>query len=64
MTDPEDLVRRMLDAHNECPDALLERVTYRGREGIERHYREGAEVFGAGEVHIRSHSGALEAPGA
>jgi ketosteroid isomerase-like protein len=31
-----------------------ERVTYRGREGLERYYRERAEVFGGGEVHIQS----------
>jgi ketosteroid isomerase-like protein len=31
-----------------------ERVTYRGREGLERYYRDRAEVFGGGEVHIRS----------
>jgi ketosteroid isomerase-like protein len=30
------------------------RVTYRGRDGLERYYRERAEVFGGGEVHIRS----------
>jgi ketosteroid isomerase-like protein len=77
VSDAEDLVRRMLDTHNESPDALLdafedffaadlewrpiivgtagsERVTYRGREGLERYYRDRAEVFGSGEVHIRS----------
>jgi ketosteroid isomerase-like protein len=31
-----------------------ERVSYRGRDGIERYYRERAEVFDSGEVHIRS----------
>jgi ketosteroid isomerase-like protein len=31
-----------------------ERVTYRGREGLERYYRDRAEVFGGGEVHISS----------
>jgi ketosteroid isomerase-like protein len=31
-----------------------ERVTYRGREGLEQYYRDRAEVFGAGEVHIRT----------
>jgi ketosteroid isomerase-like protein len=31
-----------------------ESFAYRGREGIERFYRERAEVFGGGEVHIRS----------
>jgi ketosteroid isomerase-like protein len=31
-----------------------ERATYRGREGVERFYRERAEAFGGGEVHIRS----------
>ena len=32
----------------------LERVTYRGREGMERYYHDRAEAFGAGEVHIHS----------
>jgi ketosteroid isomerase-like protein len=78
VTDAEDLVRRMLDAHNQGGgDALLDafddlfapdvewtpiivgtagsdRVTYRGRAGVERYYRERAEVFGGGEVHILS----------
>jgi ketosteroid isomerase-like protein len=77
VNDAEDLVRRMLDAHNRVGDGLLEafddffvpdvewrpiivgaggseRVTYRGREGLERYYRERAEVFGGGEVHIQS----------
>jgi ketosteroid isomerase-like protein len=78
VTDAEDLVRRMLEAHNRGGgDALLdafddffapdlewtpiivgtagsERVTYRGREGLEHYYRDRAEVFGGGEVHIRS----------
>jgi ketosteroid isomerase-like protein len=31
-----------------------ERVIYRGRAGMERYYRERAEAFGGGEVHIRS----------
>jgi ketosteroid isomerase-like protein len=31
-----------------------ERVTYRGRDGMERYYRDRAEVFAEGEVHIRS----------
>ena len=31
-----------------------ERVIYRGRAGLERYYRERAEAFAAGEVHIRS----------
>jgi ketosteroid isomerase-like protein len=31
-----------------------ERVIYRGRDGLERYYRERAEAFGGGEVHIRS----------
>jgi ketosteroid isomerase-like protein len=31
-----------------------ERFTYRGREGVERFYRDRAEAFGGGEVHIRS----------
>ena len=77
MSEGEELVRRMLDAHNERGRALFdlfdelfapdvewspiivgtagsERVTYRGREGVERYYRDRAEVFGGGEVHIRS----------
>ena len=77
MSDAEDLVRRMLDVHNEAADGLAdvfddffapdaewrpiivgtagsERVTYRGREGLERYYRDRAEVFGGGEVLIRS----------
>ena len=77
MSDAEDLVRRMLETHNENVDALLdafddffaadvewtpiivgtagaERVTYCGREGVERYYSDRAEVFGGGEVHIRS----------
>jgi ketosteroid isomerase-like protein len=31
-----------------------ERIPYRGREGFEHYYRERAEVFGGGELHIRS----------
>jgi ketosteroid isomerase-like protein len=31
-----------------------ERVIYRGRAGMERYYRERAEAFAGGEVHIRS----------
>jgi ketosteroid isomerase-like protein len=31
-----------------------ERATYRGREGMERYYRDRAEAFDGGEVHIRS----------
>jgi ketosteroid isomerase-like protein len=31
-----------------------ERVIYRGRAGLKRYYRERAEVFAGGEVHIRS----------
>ena len=79
MSDAEELVRRVFDAHNRGggdvlldafddifdPDfefkpmtvgtfGSLERVTYRGREGMERYYRERAEAFGGGEVHIRS----------
>jgi ketosteroid isomerase-like protein len=77
VSDAEDLVRRMLDAHNQGEEALFEafdelfdpdvewspiivgtagseRVTYRGRDGVERYYRDRAEVFGGGEVHIRS----------
>jgi ketosteroid isomerase-like protein len=74
MNDAEDLVRRVMDAHNTGAHAVLdafedclssnfefrpitvgtERVTYRGREGVEHYYRERAEVFGAGELHIRS----------
>jgi ketosteroid isomerase-like protein len=75
---PEELVRRLIDAHNRGGDALLdvyddlfdaeaewkplivglvgfpERVIYRGRAGLERYYRERAEAFAGGEVHIRS----------
>jgi ketosteroid isomerase-like protein len=29
-------------------------ATYRGRDGLERYYRERAEVFAGGEVHIRA----------
>jgi len=79
VSDAEELVRRVFDAHNRGggdvlldafddifdPDfefkpmtvgtfGSLERVTYRGREGMERYYRERAEAFGGGEVHIRS----------
>jgi ketosteroid isomerase-like protein len=77
VSDAEELVRLMLDTHNQGGTALIdafddffapdlewrpiivgtagsERVTYRGREGLERYYRERAEVFGGGEVHIRS----------
>jgi ketosteroid isomerase-like protein len=74
----EELVRRLIDAHNRGGDALLdiyddlfdadaewkplivgvvgfpERVIYRGRAGLERYYRERAEAFAGGEVHIRS----------
>ena len=31
-----------------------ERVIYRGRAGLEHYYRERAEAFAGGEVHIRS----------
>jgi ketosteroid isomerase-like protein len=31
-----------------------ERATYRGRDGLARYYRERAEAFDGGEVHIRS----------
>jgi ketosteroid isomerase-like protein len=77
VSDAEDLVRRMLDTHNDSAEGLVdvfddffaadaewrpiivgsagyERVTYRGREGLERYYSDRAEVFGGGEVHIRS----------
>jgi ketosteroid isomerase-like protein len=79
VSDAEELVRRLLDAHNRGGgDALLdiyddlfdadaewkplivgvvgfpERVIYRGRAGMERYYRERAEAFGGGKVHIRS----------
>ena len=36
------------------PRTVAERASYRGREGFEIYYRERAEVFGGGEVHIRS----------
>jgi ketosteroid isomerase-like protein len=78
VSEAEDLVRRLIDAHNRGGDALLdayddlfdadaewkplivgaagfpERVIYRGRDGLERYYRERAEAFDGGEVHIRS----------
>jgi ketosteroid isomerase-like protein len=78
VSEAEELVRRVMDAHNRGGDVLLdayddifdadfefrpmtvgtfgspERATYRGREGMERYYRERAEAFGGGEVHIRS----------
>jgi ketosteroid isomerase-like protein len=78
MSEAEELVRRLIDAHNRGADAVLgafddlldrdfefrpitvgtmgaaDRVAYRGRDGIERYYRDRAEVFGGGEVHIRS----------
>ena len=78
MSEGEELVRQVIDAHNRGGEELLdayedifdpdfefrpvtvgtfgspERVTYRGSEGLERFYRERAEAFGGGEVHIRS----------
>jgi ketosteroid isomerase-like protein len=78
VSEAEELVRRLFDAHNRGGDALLdiydelfdadaewrplivggvgfpERVIYRGRAGLERYYRERAEAFAGGEVHIRS----------
>jgi ketosteroid isomerase-like protein len=36
------------------PITVAERLSYRGRQGFETYYRERAEVFGGGEVHIRS----------
>src|SRR3712207_9502986 len=39
----------------------LDRVSYRGREGMRRYYQERAEVFGDGQVHIRSFEPAGEA---
>jgi ketosteroid isomerase-like protein len=30
-----------------------ERMPYRGREGFEQYYRDRAEVFGGGELHVR-----------
>jgi ketosteroid isomerase-like protein len=78
VSEAEELVRRVMDAHNRGGDVLLdafddifdpgfefrpvtvgtfgspERATYRGREGMERYYRDRAEVFGGGEVHIQS----------
>jgi ketosteroid isomerase-like protein len=38
-----------------------ERTTYRGRAGMERYYRDRAEAFDGGEVHIRSEEPAGEA---
>ena len=58
-TDPEAL----LDAYDElfAPDFEFRPITvgaernpYRGREGFEQYYRDRAEVFGGGAVHIRS----------
>ena len=79
MSDAEELVRRLFDAHNRGGgDALFEiyddlfdadaewkplivgvvgfpeRVSYSGRAGMERYYRERGEAFAGGEVHIRS----------
>jgi ketosteroid isomerase-like protein len=77
VSDGEDLVRRMLDAHNArgaaLPDVFddffaadlewrpiivgtagSQRVSYRGREGLERYYHDRAEAFDGGKVHIRS----------
>ena len=78
MSDEEQLVRRLIDAHNRGGDSMLddydellaqdfefipmtvgvmgspERATYRGRDGLRRYYEERAEVFGGGEVHVRS----------
>jgi ketosteroid isomerase-like protein len=78
MSEAEQLVRRLIDAHNHGGDALIAafeevcdpdfefrpmtvgalgstgQTSYRGREGMERYYRERAEVFDGGEVHIRS----------
>jgi ketosteroid isomerase-like protein len=78
MSEAEELVRRVIDAHNRGGDAFLdafddicdpefefrpitvgamgsrEGVAYRGRDGIERYYRDRAEVFDGGEVQIRS----------
>jgi ketosteroid isomerase-like protein len=38
-----------------------ERNTYRGREGMERYYRDRAEAFDGGEVHIRTEEPAGDA---
>jgi ketosteroid isomerase-like protein len=78
VSEGEELVRRLFEAHNRGPEALFdifddlfdedlewrplivggvgfpERVSYRGRAGLERYYRERAEAFAGGEVHIRS----------
>jgi ketosteroid isomerase-like protein len=78
VSEEEELVRRLLDAHNRGGDAILdeydellapdfaftpmtvgvmgsvERATYTGRDGVRRYYRERAEAFGGGEVHVRS----------
>jgi ketosteroid isomerase-like protein len=84
VSEAEELVRRLFEAHNRGGgDALLdiyddlfdpdaewkplivgvvgfpERVIYRGRAGLQRYYRERAEAFAGGEVHVRS----LEANG-
>jgi ketosteroid isomerase-like protein len=77
VSEVQEVVRRVIDAHNRGGDELLERyddffdpdfewmpmtvgvvgperVRYRGREGIRRFYDERAEVFGGGEVQVRS----------
>jgi len=77
VSEAEDLVRRVMEAHNRGGDAVVDAfddlfapdfewtpmtvgavgsggAPYRGREGMERYYRERAEVFGGGEVHISS----------
>jgi ketosteroid isomerase-like protein len=78
VSEGENLVRRLIDAHNRGGDALLDaydelfdpdaewrplnvgavgfpgQAIYRGRDGIERYYRERAEAFGGGQVHVRS----------
>jgi ketosteroid isomerase-like protein len=85
VSEAEELVRRLVEAHNRGADAVLdayddlfhpdvewrpitvgavgspEHVSYRGRDGIERYYRERAEAFDSGEVHIRSLERAGEA---
>ena len=41
-----------------------ERVSYRGRAGMERYYRERAEAFGGGQDYQGKFPGAMKLPGA
>ena len=58
-TDPDGLLDAFEDLFS--PDFEFrpitvgtERVRYRGRDGVEHYYRQRAEVFGGGELHIRT----------